>query len=103
MALKDVLGEPDKVETDSDVTAFHSRKWVDDAPVDIGVTKYTVTRTTSTWTAATKTACDLFKATYTPPSGKTGSISITQENKVVNSWSLVLVEESKDHTFEAAT
>ena len=103
MALKDVLGAPDKVETDSDVTAVHFRKWVGDVPGNIVLSKTTVTRTTSTWTAATKTACDSFKEVYTPPQGKTGSISIRQENKVVNSWSLVLVEESKVVVFEAAT
>lgn len=103
MALKDSLGTPDKVETDSDVTAVYHRKWVDDAPVDIGVTKWTVTRTTSTWTAATKSACEMYVQTYTPPSGKTGSFSLRQENKVVNSWSLVLIEESKAVVFEAAT
>lgn len=100
MALQGTLSTPDKVETSADVQTFPRSRWdkVDGVwtPTALGNYIKSETTTTTTFTAATKAACDTYKAAYTGE----GAITITQENKVVNSWSLVLVERTTAYTWE---
>jgi hypothetical protein len=102
MALQDILGTPDKVEPFSDVTTMPRGSWAIDGSsavyTALGTMKRTEAGTTSTWTAATKAACDAYKDSYTGA----GSISITQENGIVNSWQLVLVETEVTNAFTPA-
>ena len=92
MALQDILGTPDKVEESADVTVTprgsYSKSGITYVYTQRGEISRTETQTTSTWTAATRKACTDFKAAYTGG----GSIDIMQENKVTNSWQLILVE-----------
>lgn len=113
MALKTVLGDPDKVEVLTD-KAFHPL-WVRRYDYEAGdyytklegYMQVEETTTTSTWTAATRQACVDYQTMYTPPmvpppagSRKiTAGFNLTQENKVVNSWKLTLVVQDKTQTF----
>ena len=98
MALKSVLGEPDKTETTTDVTSLDRFTWFFDGdkwtPEQVGKKVRTVATTTSTWTAATKQACETYVAGYVPPEGKTAAFAITEENKVIKSYTLTLVLET---------
>jgi len=101
MALQDILGTPDKVEESADVTntprgVYYLNGELYDYRA-VGTVNREEKRTTSTWTAATRKACTDYKAAYTGE----GSIDITQENKVTNSWQLVLVETTVTVTFTA--
>lgn len=101
MALQDILGTPDKVEESADVTTTPRGSYYINGSTFVYTAVGTFTReekrTTKTWTAATRKACTDYKTAYTG----TGSIDITQENKVTNSWQLVLVETTVTVTFTA--
>ena len=96
MALQDTLDQPDKVETQSDPTLTPRYNITGSTFTLAGYVRRVEVTTTSTWTAATKAACENYKTAYTG----TGGISITQQNNVVNSWQLVLVEQTIETTWE---
>ena len=93
MALKSVLGDPDKEEWAVDTVIILPASTVISAENPVAVwTKITTTRKTKLWTAATRDACFNYVFAYTNENDEEGvSYEIVQTNKVVNAWQLVLV------------
>lgn len=93
MALKSVLGDPDKEEWVVDVAIIPPASTIisPENPVVVW-TKVTTTRKTLTWTAATREACFNYMFMYTNENDEEAvSYEISQTNKVVNAWQLLLV------------